>query len=271
MAAADCARAVIADRLPPAAIMRESALMIIHYLVTSLESGGAESSIPKIIDVMKKCGHHVQVYAFEPRDRGAEPLFAKAGISYTLLSNSKASKLGSFLRYMKVARQSRPDIIWTSLSHATIVGQVIGLILKIPVVSWKHNVRTKIYLRWSKSLTRLWIADSSTVATHLAQTMGICPDMIVTWQLFVSPPAQTTIQRWHTDRSLQIGSSGRLHPQKNYDHLIRAIGRLREVNPLSFSRIDVSIAGDGPMRSELEQLIISLGFKREGAPSWLDR
>ena len=242
--------------------------MRIHYVVTSLEGGGAEFVIPDIVNVIRDLGHDLHVFVCEPRDRLAEPRLIQAGIPYTLMSEREATKLACVYRYAKVVRASPPDLIWTSLSHATRVGQMVGAMFGIPVVSWKHSADAKPHIRRSQRSSKLWIADSQDVAQYLQDSMGVESTRIATWPLFSPVSPQAPLSRWDGTGPLVIGSSGRLHPQKNYDLLIRSIDRLRRDDPATYSRIEVSIAGDGPLRHELQGLITSLGlqdkFKLEG-------
>jgi glycosyltransferase involved in cell wall biosynthesis len=235
--------------------------MRIHYLVTSLESGGAEFSIPDVANTIRGLGHDFHVYACEPRDRMAEPRLNRAGVPLTLLFDGNASKFGSIRRYASVVRRSPPDLIWTSLTHATLVGQAVGAMFGVPVVSWKHSADAKRYIRWSQRFSKLWIADSQDVALYLQQTMNVEASRVSTWPLFNPACSAIPLARWNGSGPLKIGSAGRLHPQKNYDLLCRAIAHLRSEDPQTFARIEVSIAGDGPMREALTGLITSLDLQ----------
>ena len=235
--------------------------MRIHYVVTSLEGGGAEFIIPDIARVVMDLGHDFHVYALKPRDRKTEPRLIEAGVPYTLMSNREASKFGSIYRYAKAVRASPPDLIWTSLSQATRVGQVVAGMFGIPVVSWKHSADAKAHIRKFQRRSKLWIADSSDVAIYLEDAMGVEKDRIATWPVFNPAFPTAPIPRWNGTGPLRIGSCGRLHPQKNYDLLIRAVDRLRTEDPQIYDRLDVSIAGDGPLRDELQKLIVSLGLQ----------
>ena len=93
--------------------------MKIHYLVTSLETGGAEFAIPDIVNALEHFGHHVDVTACEPRDMGAAPHLDRAGIPYRLLDTRRHSFFLTLFRILRLLRRDRPDIIWTSLSRAT--------------------------------------------------------------------------------------------------------------------------------------------------------
>lgn len=235
--------------------------MQIHYLVTSLESGGAEFSIPAIADTIRDLGHDIHVFACEPRDRMAEPRLLAAGVPFSVLSHRDASKLGSIRRYADVVRSSPPDLIWTSLSHATLVGQAVGAMFGVPVVSWKHSADAKRYIRWSQRLSKLWIADSRDVASYLQDAMGVASSRVATWPLFDPSFSTTPLARWNGNGPLRIGSAGRLHPQKNYDLFCHAIARMRDDDPDTFSKIQVSIAGDGPQHDALRGLVSSLDLQ----------
>ena len=235
--------------------------MLIYYLVTSLESGGAELMIPDITTAIRDAGHHAHVFACEPRDRVAEARLVQAEVPYTLLSHIKASKLGSIFRFARAVRRTRPDVIWTSLSHATLVGQIVGALFGIPVASWKHSAKAKTYIRRTQSLSSLWIADSVNVADHLKDDMGVDPQHIVTWPLFNPVATGAAVPTWNGFGRLRIGSAGRLQPQKNYDLLILAVARLREIDPSTFEQLNVTIAGDGPLRPHLQNLIDSLSLR----------
>jgi glycosyltransferase involved in cell wall biosynthesis len=237
--------------------------MRIHYVVTSLEGGGAEFIIPDIARVIMDLGHELHVFALKPRDRMTEPRLIEAGIPYTLMSNREASKYASIYRYAKAVRASRPDLIWTSLSQATRVGQVVAGMFGIPVVSWKHSSDAKAHILRNQRRSKLWIADSRDVALYLEDTMGVEKNRIATWPVFNPAVSTTPISRWNGTGPLRIGSCGRLHPQKNYDLLIRAIDRIRREEPQVYERLDVSIAGDGPLRDELQKLIVSLGLQNK--------
>ncbi len=62
---------------------------------------------------------------------------------------------------------------------------------------------------------------------------------------------------WSTDQSGPpvLVAAGRLHPQKGFAYLIRAFSIVRQVLPCK-----LVILGEGPLRTELEDLIASLGL-----------
>jgi len=235
--------------------------MRIYFPVTSLEGGGALFSIPAIGKVIRDLGHEFHVFACEPRGRMAEPRLIEAGIPYTLLSDRKVAKTVSAYKFAKAVRALPPDLIWTSLSRGTWVGQWVGALFDIPVVSWKNTADAKGYIRRSQRRSALWVADSQDVAQYLEDSMGVEPDRIATWPLFSPAFSELLPSRWNGIGPLHIGSCGRLDAQKNYDLLIRCVDRLRREHPETYSKIEVSIAGDGPLRDKLHSLVMSLDLQ----------
>ncbi len=229
--------------------------MKIHYLITSLESGGAEAAVPRIVEVMRGAGHTVEVTACEPRDMVAAPLLDQAGIPYRLLFDRRRNKIATIDAFARLVRRSPPDVIWTSLSAAGFVGTVTGAFLRVPVVSWKHSASIRLHLRLTKGLTRLWIADSPSVADFLTTRMGVAEDRVMSWPIFEPLSFDRAPPPWDGAQTLRIGSIGRLHPVKNYDVLIAAMARLRQSRPDLASRLHLTIVGDGPERARLDRLI----------------
>lgn len=231
--------------------------MKIHYLITSLESGGAEAAVPRIVAVMRKAGHEVEVTACEPRDMAAAPLLDAAKIPYRLLFDRRQSKLKTTRAFARLMHQTRPDVIWTSLSAAGLVGMITGAMLSIPVVSWKHSASIRLHTRLTRGLSRLWVADSPSVANFLTCTLGMADDRVMTWPLFEQLTVEPPPAPWDGQAVLRIGSIGRLHPVKNYDLLIEAMASLRRLRPDVASRVHLTIVGDGPERVRLESLVAS--------------
>ncbi|POS61848.1 glycosyltransferase family 4 protein [Parasaccharibacter apium] len=235
--------------------------MNIHYVVTSLETGGAEFAIPDIVKTLEQFGHQVDVTACEPRDMGAAPHLEQAGIPYHLLDSRRRSFFLTLIRLLRLLRRNRPDIIWTSLSRATLLGQLAGALLNIPVVSWKNSASIRFTTTAGRRITRLWVADSAYVARFLREKMNIPPEKITSWPLYVAAPENHPAPDWNGGTPLHIGSTGRLHEVKNYPLLIEGLALFRARHPQWADLVHLSFAGDGPQRAELETLIRQHGLE----------
>lgn len=254
--------------------------MKIGYIINSLDGGGAAHPVADVVGLMREQGHEVRVYALMQKDGLARGRLDAAGIPYEMLGGATRERLAAPLRLLGRLKQDPPDVLWTSLTHATLAGQIVGRMLHIPVVSWQHNAflrpANKLMLRQTRHLTRHWVCDSDTVAAWAARELGLFAGQISVWPLFIADPAAAAAKPWPGRGLFRIGSLGRLHPNKRHDTLIRAAALLREREPSLYQRCEFAIAGDGPERGRLQAMVRELGLERfhfdlyqENARAWL--
>jgi glycosyltransferase involved in cell wall biosynthesis len=86
------------------------------------------------------------------------------------------------------------------------------------------------------------------------ERMGVAADKLAVVRCGVSLVMRSTAPDFERRDRYRIGTLGRLVEKKGMDVLIRAVAELRD-RPY---RIELSIAGDGPLRSELGALVRSL-------------
>lgn len=237
--------------------------MKILYVINSLDGGGGALPLPRVLGLMREAGHDVRVLAMMRRDaRGCDPLRA-AGFDFSFAGGAQRRWLGPAATLWREARRERPDLIWTSLTHATITGQLVGKALGIPVASWLHNAWLKpsnaAVLRRTAPLTRHWIADSEASADFGVHVLGLSRARISVWPMYCAP-AEVPAAPAYRDGPFRIGSLGRLHPQKGYGPLIDALARARQLEPATAAAIRIDIAGEGALRDELAQKLQTLGL-----------
>lgn len=104
-----------------------------------------------------------------------------------------------------------------------------------------------------RSMKMLTISEHN--RRHLIQ-LGVSIDKLDVVRCGVSFPAPSVKRLAQQRRLYRIGTLGRLIEKKGMDILIHAISQLSE-QPYA---IELSIAGDGPLRAHLEALIIRLGM-----------
>ncbi|MFA7440821.1 MAG: glycosyltransferase [Sphingomonadaceae bacterium] len=234
--------------------------MKILYIINSLDGGGGALPLPDVIDVMRDAGHAVLVVSLMERDGRARPLLSAAGIPYVVIGGAKRRFASTAIRLDKLIWEWRPDMLWTSLTHATITGEIAGLMRGIPVTSWLHNAWLKPInrriLRQTARFTRHWVADSRTVADFGAESLGIDPANISIWPLFIA--RETAVVTRTAGPQFRLGSLGRLHRNKGYDQLIRAVHVLQRETPEIAAQLSVHIAGEGAELPSLQALCKSL-------------
>ncbi|QHI96181.1 glycosyltransferase [Aristophania vespae] len=235
--------------------------MKIHYLVTSFDGGGAEFAMIPILRLFRQAGHEIEITACQAGDMLAALRLKEAGFSYNILFEKRKSKVRTILKLISFLRKSgKPDIIVVSLTRATIVGQIAGAILRLPVISWKHSASLKFCTFWGRHLSKVWLADSYAVGNFVKNVMKISPSKIMVWPLFYSEDREIIRAPWTKNRPLKIGSVGRLDKVKNYPLFLEGLALFMRKYPEYADQITFSILGEGSDRSRIEETIQRLGL-----------
>ena len=215
--------------------------MRIAYVINSVEGGGAALPVPALAQVLRSEGIEVIVVALERRDGRALAPMRAAGLEVRVRDGSRADHAMAMRWLDRVIADVRPSHIWTSLTRATLLGQLVGAWRRLPVVSWQHHAWLRPgnlrLLRLMRRASALWVADSTAVARFTHDALGVPDARIATWPIFRADPGAPRAAAWQPGERLRLGSLGRLHPNKGYDLLDAALAGLPP--------LDVAIAGDG--------------------------
>ena len=237
--------------------------MKIAYFINSMEGGGAQSPLPRIVAALEKAGAQVRVFALSRRNGLAIARLREEGIEPVVREGGEKDHL-SALRWMeKRAAEWQADAVWTSLTRATLLGQIAARRLRLPAVSWQHNAFLK---PWNERLLRLranasdvWVADSAQVAELTRDRLNLPESRVVTWPIFAADPNAAQSTPWVEGEILEIGSLGRLHPAKGYDFLIDALALLDRRGFRAPASFRIRIAGIGVDEHKLKEQAESLG------------
>lgn len=229
--------------------------MRIAYVINSLEGGGAAAAVCPVAASLAAQGCEVRIIALTPRNCLGRPAIEAAGFPVVVRQGPENNYLGTLHWLRREIAECRPDLIWTSLTRATLLGQFVGQMLGIDVVSWQHNAYLKranrLLLRLRQQHSLLWVADSNDVADLTRRRLGVEDERLATWPLFAADAHAPQARPWARGMPVRIGSLGRLHPNKGYDVLIAALAKLREAHP-DLPPLEVEIAGEGSSRETLE-------------------
>jgi glycosyltransferase involved in cell wall biosynthesis len=238
--------------------------MRVVYVINSLEGGGAASPVPAVARVLQSQGCEVEILALTPRDLRGLPAIRDAGLRVTIRDGGRHDHFAALRWLDRRVMQTQPDLIWTSLTRATLLGQIVGQRHAIDVVSWQHSARLKRVNAWllkaRQAHSLLWVADSDDVAALTHRRLGIERDRIAVWPLFSADDHAPRGTPWRPGQPIRIGSLGRLHPNKGYDVLIAALARLRADGFTPPAPIEIAIAGDGALHDALMRDALAAGL-----------
>ena len=244
--------------------------MRILFVVTGLSVGGAEKVVSDLADALVSRGDQVMlVYLKGPLQ--VRPSRSEVGLT-CLGMRSPAHSLSAYLRLRRIVNEFRPDLVHGHLYHAIMLARLVRLTTPMPhLVSTVHTSHDGGWLRSASYRATDRLTDVSTcVSSEAAQVFvasraagaervvaihnGVATDR------FSRVSADAGIRKRLSidpDRTLFF-AAGRLHRVKDYPNLFQALARLR-----GKLRFELLIAGDGPLRGELEELAGRLGLSSQ--------
>ncbi|WP_293901092.1 glycosyltransferase family 4 protein [Phenylobacterium sp.] len=238
--------------------------MRIAYVINSVEGGGAALPVPAVTRVLADNGATVEVFALTRRDGRAVAAMREAGLRVYIREGGEKDHLAAVRWLDRELAAWRPDLIWTSLTRATLLGQLVGHRRGAPVVSWQHAAFLKpanrLLLRATQGLSALWIGDSHSVAALTGARLDVPPERLAVWPLFAADPDAPQARPWRPGEILRLGALGRLHPVKGYDVLVAALARLHAGGFCPQVPFEVSIAGAGDQQAPLEAALAEAGL-----------
>lgn len=235
----------------------------ILYLITAFVWGGAEEAMVRIVPRLDRNKYNVTVVAL--KKGSGESLFKlnKANIDTIDLRMKSKFDFSVIPKLYKLLKNKKIDILWCSLFHATILGRITGKLAKVPIVlNWEHNERfygfhRALLNKITSSLSDVIIADSEKVASRLKNGLKIPLqkiEVILIGSLDLNNYYKVSAKENKTKQI--IGSVGRLVEQKGYSYLVETAKIITERYP----ETEFIVAGDGPDKEKLEQLIIKAGL-----------
>ncbi len=208
---------------------------------------------------------------------GREPVVAameaelhERGVATYCLERRRTSAVLPFARLPLIMRRHRIDVVHAHMPRASMPASLAARLSGVPVViSHEHGsvlgpgkrtrrlVDRHIVARLSDTILAVSEFDRQNLIAH----EGIAPERIRVLRngstpLPVSAPIRTELAPPGVPLVVAVG---RLAAVKGYDVLIRAAAALRDEG----RAVRVAIAGDGPERGALSELIASLGLERE--------
>jgi len=224
-------------------------------LVAPVSTGGIGAHVRDLAGGLRARGHHVTVAAPAATIEAFALAEAADQAVAVPVGTANVAAFGALRRLARVA-----DVVH---AHGVRAGAVTGLAAaRVPVVVTWHNaplggpVRRTVHAgleRMSARLADLVLVASADLldrAQHAGARQAVLAPVAAPSAPVVAPAASVDLRAAANGRSVVI-CIARLHRQKRIDVLVHALAGQSEVHAF--------VAGDGPLRGELDRLIAATG------------
>lgn len=240
----------------------------IAFGITELDPGGAERMLTELVTRLDRREWEPHVYCLGPEAHYAQVLRAH-DVPVTCFSGRGFWSAPSVLwRWTMELRRFRPEILYTFLFHANLLGRFAGRLAGVPHlisgirVAEKRNRWHGRLDRWTNWLVERNVCVSRGVAEFVEQSIGLDPGKTVVipnavdMQRFADVDPADLASLGIPPGSIVMITIGRLEHQKGVDILLDAATRLVPLLP----QMHFLIVGEGPDREKLQEKAQSAGI-----------
>ena len=229
--------------------------------------GGSERHLLTLLPALRELGVDARFLGLDVEGSDAPRFYAAldaAGVPYRSVRCTIDVNPRMAADVVRAVRTERPDLLHTHLVHADLYGAAAATMLRVPIVSSRHN--DDRYLlgpfrhvdRTFARPARRIIAISDAVHRFLVRA-GLPPEKILTihYGLDELPDAPSEIQpaELGIDDGVPVALAiGRLTAQKDHPTLLRAFAQVRERH----SAAVLVILGIGPLEADTRRLVSEL-------------
>lgn len=237
------------------------------HVVHHLQPGGMEYGLIKLVNGL--AGGPIESMVCSTS--AADPQMARQlapGVRLVELRRRGGNDPRLVWQLYRLFRRERPDIVHTHAWGTLIEGLIAARLARVPVVMHGEHgtLQLKPYQvrvqRWAWLHVDRLLSVSSRLAEKMSAAVGIPRECITVIRNGVDLSRFSSVTRVEAradlgidDGVVVIGHAGRLVPVKDQAALVHAASLLRQ-HGLTFR---VLIAGEGPLRADLERLVAELG------------
>jgi glycosyltransferase involved in cell wall biosynthesis len=231
----------------------------ICFLAGTLGRGGAERQLIYMLKAMKDAGIATRVLCLT-KDEPFEKEIQMMGIRVTWVGESRWRPIRLF-RIIQELRHEPADILQSAHFYTNLYSAAAGRLLGMRSIgAIRNDLTSELHgngvMGWGQLHLPNHLIANSKLARQRATAEGIDSDRIHV----VANVVEVNGVRKQINESgssvVRILFAGRLTEQKRADRFLRVIQKIAESHPhLNFT---AAIAGDGPLRSQLEKLADSL-------------
>lgn len=239
--------------------------MRILYAITGLDRGGAEKNLALLVRRIDRGRFDPAVVSLRPRGPYADEIEA-AGVEVRCLGATGPLGLGRLLAATRLARDLHADLVHGFMFHGNMWARLAARRAGVPCVASLRVAEGEhawhvLLDRATRGMVDLYTANADALAGFARERHGVAPDRVVVVPNACEAPAPART-RPQVRAALSVPpdvpvvvSVGRLHVQKDPLLLLAAFARLLEARPDA----RLLVAGDGPLRDEVERAASALG------------
>lgn len=244
----------------------------ICYLITGLNTGGAEMMLYRLLKQLDKTRYSIIVVSIIPLGKIADKI-KKLGIDVISMDMTSKLDVSAIFRLVRFLKDYKPTILHSYLFHANLLGRIAGKIAGVPIII--SSIRNTIFGGQIRELALRYtdfLSDATTIICETAAKRmisrkvvpkeklhviynGIDPKM---YENFSEDDRQKMRMEFNIpDTATLLISVGRLQKQKGYPYLIQSAVELKN-RGYNFVWL---IAGEGELRFQLEQMVKNYGLE----------
>jgi glycosyltransferase involved in cell wall biosynthesis len=242
--------------------------MNIALIISALITGGAERQILLSAAELGRLGHKVDLIIYHPQNEFVD-FIRENKVNLVRISAKGLLRVGRIRALAKHLQQGGFEVVHAFSGSASIYAALAGKLARVPVILGGYRVEHKEHgllafaHRMIDRFLTGWIVNSRGTADSMVATLGINPQKFFVVYNGIAPEAfQSELSRNEARHKLGLPESqqvvtkvARMHLQKNH----RLFLKMASIVLLSRPDVRFLIAGDGPLRSELEDYAKSLG------------
>lgn len=220
------------------------------YFINTLDWGGAQTGMARLLSGLDEQIFDIKIVCFRVDD---EAFLTQLPDHVDIIELDVTSKLQVASLAPLIRIFSNTDILICSMYYSSLVGTVLGNIMRVPVVfRWQHSTQIKNRVRrpvhrLTASLSTNVLADCAESGSMLKEELGISDDDIEILTLAgIDPDSFPEVSATQNDIT-KVGVIGRLQPEKNLGMLMEIASHFRADNCQFY------IVGEGPERQSLEK------------------
>lgn len=242
----------------------------ICFLTTGLDYGGAETQLMQVAIRLRRRGWPIRMVSMLPPRAYVREL-EQNGISvHSLDMRRGVPDPRAIFRLVRLLRRYPCDILHSYMVHANLLARIVRLFIHIPrvVCTAQNTDEGGRHREWAYRLTD-HLADMTTQVSQAGLERYVRVGAAPVHKIRLVPNGVDT-ERFQPDAEvrqrargeLEIGESqflwlavGRFDPQKDYGTLLKVVAQVKDATDFL-----LAIAGDGPLRPQMEQLAQRLGI-----------